>query len=313
MLGIPDLIAQSAKSVEDLAKATQAHPRSLYRVLQALAGVRLVTETEPGIFALEPAGRLLCGDVPGSLRSLAVLHGEEQYQAWLDIVHSVKAGGTGFARKFGREFFAYLREHPNAAAKFHRAMSDLTMMRVQDVLQRYDFSLAKVVLDVGGGDGSLLLAILDAYPHLQGIVVDLPEMMQAAAANIERRRMANRCIAQPGDFFAAIPSGADLFVLSSVLFDWDDTRAAQILRNVRAAMDREHSLLIHEIVRPERNSYHFSHFFDLNMMVVTGGQVRTEADHAHLLRQSGLELTKVDWAQYGAVLVAHPQAEGAPL
>lgn len=305
-LAIPDLLATSPKTVEELARETEVHPQALYRILRALVGFRLFSETVNGTFLLEPAGKLLLRDVPGSLNALSIMHGEEQYEAWSEVLYSATTGETGFRRRFGVDFFSYLRKHPSAANTFNAAMAGLSQARHQDIQSIYDFSAAKLVTDIGAGSGSLLVEILKAHPHLRGIVFDLPAVVHAAEACMRRGNVATRCQVLSGDFFKEIPPGADTYMLSSILFDWDDSRAEVILRNIRDAIKPTGRLLIYEIVMPEGDAFHFAKLFDLNIMVVMGGKVRTEAEHARLLEQAGFALAKVSWGSFGALLEARP-------
>ncbi len=305
-LGIPDRLVAAPKTVEDLARETEVHPQALYRILRALAGLRLFSESANRTFFLEPAGRLLLKNVPGSFRALSLIHGEEQYDAWSEILYSVTNGDTGFRRKFGIDFFSYLQKQPGVASVFNDAMTGLTPVRLQDIQSGYSFSNAGLIADIGAGNGSLLVEILKAHPHLKGIIFDQPELASKAEETMRRGHVATRCQVLSGDFFKVVPAGADIYLLSSVLFDWDDNRAETILRNIREATKADAHLLIYEIVMPEGDAFHYSKFFDLNMMVVTGGLVRTEIEHGRLLKQAGFDLVKISWGSFGALIEAHP-------
>jgi hypothetical protein len=303
-LGIPDLLAAGPLSLSELAQRTETDAPSLGRVLRALCGVGLVADDGHGTYALCPAGEMLRSDVPGSLRALSVSHGEEQYLAWNEVLHTVKTGETAFARKFGKPLFEHLAEHPDAAECFNRAMSDLVELRWRDILPRFDFSQSRRIVDVGGGDGALLAAILREHPAIEGELYDSEQGLIRAPEVLKRAGVEQRCKMTPGDFFESVPADADTYILSCVLFDWDDKECIRILRNIRRASSRAR-LLIYETAMPEGNSLYFGKFFDLNMMVVTGGRVRREVEHQRLLTESGFELVRTAWANYGTVFEAH--------
>jgi len=303
-LGIADLLATRPHSLRELAERTETDETALSRVLRALCGVALFARDGAGQYEIRPAGEMLRSDVPGSLRALSVSHGEEQYLAWNDVLWSVRTGRTAFERVHGKPLFAYLDDHPEAARVFNRAMSDLIELRWRDILPRFDFNQSARVVDVGGGDGSLLAVILRAHPHLTGEVYDCEQGLRRAAEVLEQAGVASRCQTTVGNFFESVPGGADTYLVSSVLFDWDDDECVSILRNVRAAMQKGARLLVYETAMPEGDSFYFGKFFDLNMMVVTGGKVRSEAEHRGLLERAGLTWVRATWAGFGTVFEA---------
>ena len=300
-LGIADLLAVRPHSLAELAARTETNEVALSRVLRALCGVALFARDDAGVYELRPAGEMLRSDVPGSLRALSISHGEEQYLAWNEVLWTVQTGGTAFERVHGKPLFPHLDEHPEAARVFNRAMSDLIELRWRDILPRFDFSKSTRLVDVGGGDGSLLAVILRAHPHLQGEVYDCAQGLRRAAEVLEQAGVAARCRVTTGDFFQSVPAGADTYMISSVLFDWNDDECVSILANVRAAMHEDARLLVYETAMPEGDSFYFGKFFDLNMMMVTGGKVRSEAEHKGLLKRAGLELMRATWAGFGTV------------
>jgi hypothetical protein len=305
-LAIPDQLAAGPIALDTLAKNVGVKPEALYRVLRALTGMMLFEEPEPGMFGLATAGHLLRSDVQGSLRPLALVHGEEQYESWFEILRTVRTGETGFCLKYGEPFFTYLAHRADVARQFNETMTQLTGMRLQDLLGGYDFSQARLIVDVGGGEGALLAAILRAHRQVTGIVFDLPEVVSEVARCPIVPKDGIRLHFQPGDFLYSVPEGADLYMLSFVLIDWPDVSVLRILQNVRAAMKPDSKLLIYEVVVPPGNDNHFSKFFDLHMMIVMGGKARTEEEHQALLRQARMKLSRKTWGKFGALLEVVP-------
>jgi ubiquinone/menaquinone biosynthesis C-methylase UbiE len=291
-LGIADLLHEGPKSREDLAAAAGVNPDALYRVLRALASVGVFTEVEPGRFGLTPLAALLQTGVPGSLRALAIVMGEEPaWRPWGELLYSVHTGLPAFEHVFGMPLFAYLSQHPDVAHTYQVAMAEGTVLTAQAVVEAYDFSGIRTVLDVGGGQGALIAAILKAHPHMHGMLLDLPHVIPGAKRVMETEALAARCALIEGDFFAAVPSGADAYLLKWILHDWDDARAVTILTNCRRAMPEQGKLLVVESVLPAGNEPSLGKFADLHMLVRLGGRERTEAEYRTLFAAAGLRLT----------------------
>jgi len=219
--------------------------------------------------------------------------GEVHYQAWGNLLHSVRTGSTGFASTFGTSLFAYLQDSPEAADTFNNGMSDVASMLAYAVLLAYDFSRISFLVDVGGGQGQFLRTILQLHPEMKGTIFDLPFTIEQAKQCSHGDPCGGRLAAIGGDFFHAVPEGADAYVLCGVIHDWDDDPAVQILRNCRLAMNRKGKLLLVEVVVPDDDAHCFSKLLDLNMMVMTGGRERTRAEFAALLNTAGYSLTRI--------------------
>ena len=209
-LGVADFLVDRAQSVEDLATATQTDAHSLQRILRALASVGVFTETSPGVFALTPLAALLRSGTPNSMRALAIMYAEEQYQAWGNVLHSVRTGETAFDQQFGMSYFDYLAKHPEADQVFNQAMSGYTTQLVGAVLDAYDFSAFKTIVDIGGSYGTLLTAVLRTNPIARGILFDQPHVVVAAEAHLVASGVSERCKTVGGDFFIEVPSGGEL-------------------------------------------------------------------------------------------------------
>lgn len=231
-LGIADRLAGGPATSAELARATGTHEPSLYRVLRLLAALGLFTEAPSRSFSLTILGDRLRSDAPASMRSWALLHGTVGgCQPFEHILHTVKTGQPGFGTAHGVSLFEFLAHHPGDAAVFDAAMAERTASFAPSVAAGYDFSGISTVVDVGGGRGTLLAAILRGHPHLQGTLFELPGVAAGAKAVLAAAGIADRCDVATGDFFDRLPAGADCYLLANVLHDWDDTKAAQILAN----------------------------------------------------------------------------------
>lgn len=293
-LGLADLLANGPRDTDQLAQATSTHARSLYRMLRLLGSVGVFTEARPGQFALTPLGECLRSAVPGSMRSwLRMLGLKVWFHTYAEALHSLRTGEPAFARSVGMEFFDYLAAHPQEGEIFDAAMSDFGRGVAAAVVREYDFSgLAKIV-DVGGGHGSLVSAILQANPRMTGILFDQPHVIEGARRSIGDAGLAGRCDIVGGDFFRSVPAGGDVYVLRRIVHDWDDDSALKILRNCRAAMKDTARLLLVETVIPPGDEPHPGKLGDFVMLTALGGQERTAEEYSQLLDRAGFRLSRV--------------------
>ena len=295
-LGLPDLLGEGPKTAEQLATATGVHAPSLFRVLRALAAVGLVTQADEASFRLTPVGECLRARAPGSMRALA-LTTEESYRAWGEVLYSVRTGAPAFDHVYGTGRFAYLAENSSAAATFDEAMAGLVARAAAAVAATYDFSGLRTLVDVGGGGGALLAAVLNSHPTLRGVLFDRPAVVRNARSIIEAAGVAGRCALEGGDFFEAVPAGGDAYILSHTLHNWDDARALRIIESCRKAMSGEGRLLVVEMVVPPQpdpspEAYVLA-MTDLQMMVMTGGRERSEEEWRALLASGGFNLVRL--------------------
>ena len=294
-LGIADLLAGGPMTAAQLARATQAHEPSLYRVLRLLAALGVLTEHDHRSFSLTILGERLRGDVPASMRSWALLFGDAGVlPAFEPIIEIVKTGKPAVDIAYGMGPFEFLTAHPDLARKFQAAMSERTAAFAPSVAAGYDFSPMRTVADIGGGKGTLLAAILRAHRHLRGILFDRPPGAADAAEVFRAAGVADRCQIVPGNFFQGVPDGADAYVLANVLHDWDDADSVRILGACRRAMAEDGRVLIVERLIPDDPAESVPVLLsDLNMLVVSGGKERTTAEYRQLLAAAGLRLAKV--------------------
>jgi hypothetical protein len=224
-LGIADLLSEGPRRAEELAGATGMHPRALFRLLRALAGLGVFSILDDGRFALTPLGEPLRSEVPGSLRALAQFFAVEM-QAWSALLYSVKTSASGWERELGVEHYAYFAQNPEASAHYNGAMAWGTARALPDILAAYDFGRLDTLVDVAGGRGALLAGILPAYPRLQGILLDRPHVVAEAAPVLQAAGVADRCKIIGGDFLTDLPVGADAYMLKNVVLGMTDAEAA---------------------------------------------------------------------------------------
>ena len=293
-LGIADLLAEGPASSSELARATGSHEPSLYRVLRMLAALEVFEEHDSRTFGLTAVGELLRGDTPASMRSWATfreaLGGVRSFQ---HIVETLRTGKPGFDIEFGQGVFEFVAQHPQAAAVHDAAMSERTAAFAPSVADTYDFSDVRTLVDVGGGKGTLLAEILRRHPHLHGILLEIPPVA-ARAGGVLDAIDAERWEVVAGDFFERVPEGADCYVMANVLHDWDDAHSIEILSNCRRSMATGGRVLIVERLIPEDGADPIPTLLsDINMLVITGGQERTNAEYSRLLEAAALRLAKI--------------------
>ena len=291
--GIADLLQAGPRSVDELAAASRTQPTCLYRLLRALASVGIFAEDTDGRFALTPLAEPLVSNAPGSKRALALMMGEEHYLTWGRLADTVKTGENAFEKLYGVPIFDFLSSHPEQAQTFDAAMTGIHGQETAAVLEAYDFSNIGTLADIGGGNGSNLAAILQKYPAMQGILFDLPHVIERAREPVAAAGVESRCQFATGNFFESAPVGADAYLMRHIIHDWDDEKATTILRNCRAAMPPDGRLLLVESVIPPGNAPFFPKFLDLTMMLIPGGKERTEPEYRQLLSDAGFELQRI--------------------
>ena len=303
-LGIADLLEGGPRTIDDLAKATKAHVQSLHRILRMLTSVGIFAEDEPGRFRQTALSELLRSDHPRSARGMAILWGSSIIQKpSMELHRAVMTGVPAANHVFGAPIFEYLGAHPEDAAVFNAAMTSGSAMLVSDVVAAYDFSRFDQIVDVGGGHGLLLHAILSANPKLRGVLADLPAVVAGAEA-LRSEQIAARCEIVGGDFFASVPAGADAYIMKWVIHDWNDEDCLKILRNCRRAIRREGRLLIVDAVLTPCNEPDPGKLTDLLMlMMASGGRERTEVEFRDLLRRADFLLTRLITTASGSSII----------
>ena len=293
-LGIADRLADGPRSAADLAGPTGTHAPALHRLMRALAALGILTEREAGRFALTPVGEALKSGAPGSARaSILTLAGHLGWRAWEEILHSLQTGKTGFEKAFGKPAFDYLADHPDEAALFSETMVGFHGDEPPAVAAAYDFSRFKTVADIGGATGNLLAAILSKHAGPRGLLFDLPHVVKDAPGLLKARGVADRVAIVPGSFFETVPAGAECYVMSHVIHDWSEEQCLTILGHCRRVVPKDGRLLIVEMVLPPGDAFHPGKLLDITMLVMPGGQERTEGEYAELLGKARFRLERI--------------------
>ena len=292
-LGLADQLATQPKSAAELAPAMQLHGPSLHRLMRTLAGLGVLTERDEQRFALTRLGEALKTGAPGSARATLIAFGGTFWHGWEEILYSLATGKTGFDKAHGMPLFEYLHQHPVDASFFNEAMIGFHGDEPAAVARAYDFSAFKTVVDVGGGTGNLLAAILSAHSRTRGVLFERPHVVADAPAVLKARGVEDRVTIEAGDFFEAVPAGGDLYVLSHVIHDWTEEQCLSILGRCRKVMKPDGRLLIIEMVLPAGDTPHPGKVLDMVMLVFPGGQERTEAEYDSLLAKAGFRLSRV--------------------
>lgn len=293
-LRIADSLGEGPKTVDDLAAETGTHSPSLRRVLRTLASVGVFAEWTDGVFALTPMSAYLQTGVKGSLRGLADALGSDWcWRSWGHASEAVRTGCAAFDAVFGEPVFDYLAKHPDDSAVFSEAMSGFTSNVAPAVASAYDFSAFETVIDVGGGHGVLLAAILRAYPGVKGVVYDAPHVATGAEAVFREEGLQGRCRVVGGDFFEGVPAGGDAYLLKHIVHDWSDDEAITILSHCRTGVKPGGKLLLVEMIVAPGDAEDVAKLIDLEMLVNLTGRERTEAEYCRLVAGAGWRLTRV--------------------
>ncbi|WP_084961400.1 methyltransferase [Thermoactinospora rubra] len=299
-----DELAAGPLSTEELAARCGAHAPSLRRVLRELASMGVVRPVGEDRFELTEHGHTMRSDVPDSVRSAVRMIAEKGFwYAMGNLPTTVRQGRSAFAEKFG-PLYRYLADNPDSSRIFDDYMTARATPFARAVAERYDFSAARTMVDVAGGKGHILAEVLRANPRLRGILFDLEHVVPAAAEFMRSQGLEDRCEVVSGDFFREVPQDGDVYLLASILHNWDDADGIRILRNVRSAMARDGRLLVLEMVLPDEDVPHVGKDMDMRMLAIfDGGTERTRAEYSVLLEKSGFTLAQVIPLTAGAGLI----------
>lgn len=310
-LGIPEFLLSGAKPAPELARLTNTHELSLLRLMRTLVTLAICTEEPDGSFALTAMGELLATDSEPSMKAWVLMEGGMLRASWGEFVESIRTGKTATELAgLDKDRFEALAKTKNAGL-FNEAMVSLTRMALPVVLGAYDFSGIPTLMDVGGGLGELMIAILKAYPSMRGIVFDLPHCAEGARKNFAEAGVAARCEFMGGSFFESVPAGADAIIMKNIVHDWNDERAELLLRNCHGALKPGARLILVDRVVPDRLAPNADHMnimlMDLNMLRGPGGRERTNGEFSALLRKGGFELQRILPAGRYNVIEAFPK------
>lgn len=304
-LRIPDLLADGPRAIDDLAVATASHAPSLYRLLRALAALELLHEEAGQHFSLAPLGQRFRSDQPESLTGWAAFIGEPSYwNAWGNLLHSVQTGENAFRHIYGVDPWTFRAQDPRLSAIFDRAMSANAHEVIASVLAAYDFSRFGTIADIGGGNGTLLAAILASHPETHGILFDQPHVVAGAPLVLTQAGVADRCQIFGGSFFETVPPGGDAYILKAILHDWEDDECLTILGVCRQAMATGTTILAIELELGPVNERPLAKLSDLNMLVSPGGRERSDDEYAALFAAAGFRYTETTSTSSGIGLFA---------
>jgi hypothetical protein len=294
---VADLLGDGGRSAAEIARDIGADEEAVTRLLRTLAALELVSEPAPAQFRLTVAGQLLRSDQPESMHAIVRTFGDPtMLSAWRELDTAIRTGRPTFEKVYGTSFFNHLLANPELSEQFNCAMRQGTVVAAQQLLQHYDFGPFRMIADIGGGDGTLLAEVLRAYPGLRGILFDTADGLAQADRTLTGANVGDRCAIRAGDFLAAAPVGAELYLLKSVLQDWDDDRVGMILAHIRRVIPDDGRLLIIEPVLPEvfdASVPSTMYLSDLNMLVNLGGRLRTRSDFKQLCERAGFTLQTV--------------------
>lgn len=291
-LEIADHLQSSPKSIEDLSHLTQCNPESLYRLLHMLAGFGIFEEVSPGVFSNTETSNMLAKTNPDTLNALSIFYGEEIHKSWEELLPSIQTGTPAFQLAYKQPVFSYFKENPSRAKIFQEAMKEKSTAVIKSASSTYDFNKVGSVYDIGGGYGQFMQNLLQNHPNMQGMVFDLPEVI--AAVRQRTPQLENeRFKLVSGDFFVSVPEGGDVYLLKSVLHDWDDENSEKILKNCYQAMHSTSRLLIVEVVLHPKDLSQYANCMDILMLAVTGGKERSLDSFKQMLENSGFVLKNV--------------------
>jgi hypothetical protein len=293
-LSLADFLVDGPKSADELSGPTGTHAPSLHRAMRALCDLGLFVEDNAHRFSLTPLSEALKSNGPNSYKStVLMLTGDLFCRAMDNLLFSVQTGKAGFEHAFGVPFFNWLENHPEQASMFSQTMVGYHGAEHKAVAAAYDFSGLDTIIDVGGATGNFLIAILGCYPQPRGILFDMPHVVCDAPALIQSRGLQNRIRIKAGNFFDHVPHGGDAYLLSQIIHDWEEGQCLTVLGNCRKAMKPDSKLLIVERVLPSCGKRHPAKRLDISMLVLTGGQERTEQEYRELLAKAGFRLSQV--------------------
>jgi len=294
-LGVADALVDGPRSAQELASTTGAKEEPLRRVMRALVALGVFGEMEDGRFELTDASQPMRTDVPGSVRNALIVFGEDNYQPVGHLLHALRTGDVPFDNVYGRTYYEWLSDNPEASATFAAAMAELSTLEVSEALAAYDFSSIGTLVDIGGGNGHFVAGVLRANPELRGVLVDLPAAVVGAADLLARHGVADRCEVVAGDFFREVPAGHDAYVLKRVLHNWDDGTSTGILTSCRRALAGDGRVIVIERMLPQRMfpapMNEIAVQMDTVLMAKHTGRTRTEAEFRRLFDASGFELS----------------------
>lgn len=294
-LKIADILDEQTKTYQEIAEESNCDPEALLKMMRLLDKVGLFQEVEEGIFTNNNSSNWLKSNIKGSLRSLALSHGTNLFwKSWEHFDYTIKTGKSATEYCFNVSFFEYLSKNPELSVFFDETMTNISLLDTETICDYYDFSQFEEIVDVGGGRGQLLLAILTKNSKLKGILFDQEHVLEQVNSGFQEKEILERCSIRSGNFFEQVPMGGDAYLLRHVLHDWDDDKALKILKNCRRAMKDDAKILVLELLMETENASLLVRMRDLLMFVLLqGGKERTEKEYRSLYHQAGFKLTRI--------------------
>ncbi len=291
-LEIAEGVIDAPKHYQDIAKASKTDPELLYRLLRFLSSIEFFCEPQPGYFQIDFLGKCLLPNHPNSLRNSLLIRAEQEYLCWGKLLDTVQTGQSAFEQTFGLDRFEYFALNPEVGEVFDRSMVEISALHNQAILESYDFARFETVVDIGGGYGIFLSAILQQYSTLKGILFDLPHTIAKAPAYLDQKNVLKRCKLIPGSIFESMPPQGDIYILKHMLHMMNDQKSVEILKNCRQALSKNQRLLVIETVIADNTSWR-AKFKDMNMLMVLSGKERTETEFHDLFKAAGFKLVNI--------------------
>jgi hypothetical protein len=293
-LGVADALAGGPLPINELAGKVGADPDALGRLLRALISKGIFAQRDDGRYELTPLADVLRSDAPVSMAATARFIGAGQHREhWSLLTEAIKTGSSVVTNLRGKAFFDYLGDEPEYRQIFNDAMTSLSGLAIGPVVDAYDFTQFGTIVDVAGGHGRLLAAILASAPDAQGVLYDLPEVIAGAPALLRESHVAERVRLAEGSFFDGVSTGGDAYVLKNIIHDWDDDASVRILRNVRSAAPAGAALLLVETVIPEDDGNPIGKWMDMEMLIINDGRERTAGEYRRLFEEAGFQMIGV--------------------
>ncbi len=293
-LGIADLLNKAPKTYQQLAQATSTHAPSLYRLMSTLASEGIFREVNKGCFENTPLSEVLRADDPESVRdSIIYIPNDGSVRAWIHLMDVLKTGKPSFKKATGFTSWEYRQNNPEMGKHFNKHMTFFSSYLAQMLLDNYDFSAFRSIVDIGGGQGSLLANILKAYPQIHGVLLEIASVAEQAKDYLKESGLSNRSEVITGNVFEAVPAGYDAYIMKYVLHNWSNEEAYKILQKCREAFPEHGKLLILETLMIPGNEPDPNKWTDLHMMVALGGRERTAEEFEELLSRANFKLAKI--------------------
>lgn len=304
-LGIADLLIDGSKTCSELAEKLNVNQEALYRLMRSLSSMEIFFEYDDGSFGLTPMAETMRIDVENSLRDLIIMCGDDwHWTMWGGLLYTIKTGSPYFVEYFKMDFFPFVKQNPGIEKQFNAAMKSLSSISDLSISENYDFSGYKCVVDIGGGEGGLLSAVLEENPRLKGILFDLPEAVKKAEYYFSKKFILSRCDLISGDFFESIPVGGDLYIIKHVLHGLSKQQSVDLLKKVSLIIKDKGKLIVIEMVVPDKNIPSYSKFNDLGMMLLSStGRERTEHEFKEIFSEAGLQITQIVPLRMGLCII----------